>query len=107
MTMKGLDDFVGVRKTTLVRSLAGMLLLAACSGCQTARSFDQGCPGVYSGLRYYGEQIGDLPLDGKFFFTLDVPFSAILDTLVLPGTLFAKPRKPPLGWPQGCHWAAN
>jgi uncharacterized protein YceK len=62
---------------------------------------------VYSGLRYYGEQIGELPVDGKVFFTLDVPFTAVLDTLLLPGTFFVEPQKPSLGWPAGCRWAAR
>ena len=89
------------------RWIAAALLISFGTGCQTTRSFDQGCPGVYSGLRYYGEQIGELPVDGKIFFTLDVPLSAVLDTLLLPGTFFVEPRKPAPGWPAGCRWAAH
>ena len=107
MRMRRFGSLARGEKPVLRRFVAAALLVAACSGCQTARSFDQGCPGIYSGLRYYGEQLGDLPVDGKLFFTLDVPFSAILDTLLLPGTAFVDPQKPPLGWPTGCHWAGN
>lgn len=77
---------------------------ALATGCQTARSFEQGCPGIYSGVRYYNDQVGNLPADGKIFFTLDVPLSALLDTLLLPATAFVEPTKPPLGWPEGCRW---
>lgn len=75
--------------------------------CQTTRSFDQGCPGIYSGVRYYGDQFNDLPADGRLFFTLDLPLSAVLDTLLLPATAFMDRQKPPLGWPVGCQWAAR
>ena len=89
---------------TLAVLIAASTLTTA---CQTTRSFDQGCPGIYSGVRYYNDQLGNLPADGKVFFTLDLPLSAVLDTLLLPATAFAKPTKPPLGWPEGCRWAAR
>ncbi len=53
-------------------------------GCQTSRSWEQGCPGVYSGIRYYADQVGGLPVDGKIFFTLDLPLTAVADTTLLP-----------------------
>jgi uncharacterized protein YceK len=84
---------------------AAVLLLIVASGCQTTRSFDQGCPGVYSGLRYYGDQFDEVPFDGKIFFTLDVPLSAITDTLVLPFMFAVDRERPLLGWPIGCRWA--
>ena len=98
---------MNVRRTAAVP--LGMLFAASAFnvGCQTTRSFDQGCPGVYSGVRYYNDQLGDLPADGKLFFTLDLPMSAILDTLLLPATSFMERKKPPLGWPVGCQWAAH
>jgi len=89
----------------ILREVVVLLLLALLSGCQTSRSFDQGCPGVYSGVRYYADQIGGMPLDGKVFFTFDLPFSAVIDTLLLPATVFIEPEKPDLGWPVGCRWA--
>lgn len=87
-----------------------VLLLAPLSlslaGCQSTRSW-QTCPGIYSGMRYYADQLPELPADGKAFFTLDVPFSAIADTLALPVTAFAKPPTRPIGgWPIGCRWAS-
>ncbi len=32
--------------------------------CQTSRSWEQGCPGVCSGARYYWDQVGDLCTPG-------------------------------------------
>jgi uncharacterized protein YceK len=98
---------VNVRSTAAV-PLGTLIAASVLSvGCQTTRSFDQGCPGIYSGVRYYNDQIGDLPADGRLFFTLDLPLSAVLDTLLLPATAFMEQEKPPLGWPVGCQWAAH
>ncbi len=58
-------------------------------GCQTSRSWGQGCPGVYSGIRYHGDQVGGRPVDGKIFFTLDLPLTAVADTV--PVSVFMKP----------------
>ena len=88
----------------IARAVAALLLIACC-GCQTTRSFDQGCPGVYSGVRFYGDQIGDVPLDGKIFFTLDLPLSAVVDTLLVPVGLLVDRERPVGGWPPGCRWA--
>jgi len=83
-----------------------VLVLSACSvGCQSTRSWNQGCPGVYSGIKYYGDQIGELPLDGRLFFSIDLPLTAVVDTLALPFTAFADPRRPKGGFPIGCRWA--
>ena len=88
----------------ILRKVVLLLLLAPLFGCQTSRSFDQGCPGVYSGVRYYADQISETPFDGKVFFTFDLPLSAVLDTLLLPATVFIEPEKPEFGWPVGCRW---
>lgn len=87
--------------------LLGLLLGLAVSapGCQTLRSFDHGCPGVYSGVRSYGQRIQYLPADGVLFFTLDLPFTLIADTLALPVTSFADRREPDEGWVRSCRWA--
>lgn len=69
------------------------------------RSFQEGCADVYSGVRYYGDQIGTLPFDGKLFFTLDLPLTAVTDTLLLPLTAFAEPERPQAGFAPGCRWA--
>ena len=76
-------------------------------GCQTDRSWEQGCPGVYSGIRYYRDQVGGLPVDGKIFFTLDLPLTAVADTLVLPVSVFMEPKRPRHGFAPGCTWAAG
>jgi uncharacterized protein YceK len=83
------------------------MLVLSLYGCQTARSFDQGCPGFYSGVRYYTDQISEIPLDGKVFFTLDLPISAVFDTLLMPFGLMAERERPKGGWAPGCRWAAE
>ena len=87
--------------------LHGLLLgLVACAlGCQTIRSYDYGCPGVYSGTRSYNQRLTYLPLDGKLFFTLDLPFTLIADTLALPVTAFVDRQEPAAGWVPSCRWA--
>ena len=84
--------------------LLAAALVTSLAGCQTTRSWDAGCPGVYSGVRFYSSQRDSLPWDGKVFFTLDLPFSAIADTLLLPASAFASPKRPPSGWIPGCRW---
>ena len=91
----------------ILRGVVWVLLLALLCGCQTSRSFDQGCPGVYSGVRYYADQIAETPADGKIFFTLDLPLSAIADTLLLPATFFVEPARPETGWLAGCRWVGR
>ncbi len=76
-------------------------------GCQTSRSWEQGCPGVYSGVRYYGDQVGGLPVDGKIFFTLDLPLTIVADTTLLPVSVFMKPKRPRHGFAPGCAWATK
>ena len=85
----------------------GLASIAAITmpACQTARSWEEGCPGIYSGLRYYRDQLDSLPLDGKIFFTLDLPLTTVADTLVLPASAFAKPTRPKYGFTPGCTWA--
>ena len=84
-------------------ALGLLLLLPALSGCQSTRSWEH-CPGIYSGVRYYADQLPTLPADGKVFFTFDLPFTALADTLALPITAFANPRPPLAGYPIGCRW---
>ncbi|MDJ0852899.1 MAG: hypothetical protein QNK04_31400 [Myxococcota bacterium] len=76
------------------------------AGCQSVRSW-QDCPGVYSGVRYYSDQRPELPVDGKIFFSLDLPLTAVADTLALPATAFAKPSRRTGGYPVGCRWARH
>jgi len=88
-----------------VRRLAvlafGALLLV---GCQSTRSWQQGCPGIYSGVRYYADIRPEVPWDGQIFFTIDLIPTSIVDTLALPVTAFLKPKRPPGGFPVGCRW---
>ena len=69
------------------------------------RSFEHGCPGIYSGVRFYNDHISEIPLDGKLFFVADLPFSALADTLLLPVTSFSDSKPPDRGYPPGCRWA--
>jgi uncharacterized protein YceK len=94
-----------VASGTRARLALFSLLLVVVPGCQTARSWDQGCPGIYSGVRFYRDQYDWLPVDGKIFFTIDLPLTALADTLTLPVSAFAKPTPPPHGWSPGCRWA--
>ena len=91
----------------VVRSILCAMLLCASSGCQTVRSWYHGCPGVYSGVRFFGDQLDWLPFDGKVFFSVDLPFSAVADTLSLPVTFFVSPERPKEGYVRGCRWAEN
>lgn len=89
--------------------LAAILLLALAlplGGCASLRSWTSGCPGVYSGVRYTSELWPWLPFDGRVFYGLDVPFSALVDTLAVPVTAFVGPREAgQAGVVRGCHWA--
>ncbi len=93
-----------MRSRCLVFGLASIAAIAM-PACQTVRSWEEGCPGIYSGLRYYSDQLNSLPLDGKIFFTLDLPLTTVADTLVLPASAFAKPTRPKYGFTPGCTWA--
>jgi len=92
---------------TLRRWLVAGSISTLLSGCQTARSFEAGCHDVYSGVRFYTDQVAELPPGGKLFFSLDLPFTAVADTLLLPATAFLEPTRPPLGWTPGCRWAGR
>ena len=76
-------------------------------GCQTSRSWEKGCPGPYSGVRYYRERMGQLPVDGKIFFTFDLPITIAADTALLPMSVFMKPKRPTGGFASGCKWAMH
>jgi uncharacterized protein YceK len=95
------------RGRCLARTLLGAATLLGLSGCQTFRSWEQGCPGIYSGVRFYAEQVGELPIDGQVFFTMDLILTSLADTLSLPGTAFAEPEAPAGGFALGCRWATR
>ena len=97
-------DLTRVEKR-LVGFLLATLVGLSLAGCQTTRSWDAGCPGVYSGVRYFGDQRDSLPWDGKLFFALDLPLTAAADTLLLPAAAFVDRVEPPSGWVVGCRWA--
>jgi uncharacterized protein YceK len=92
------------QRVVLKRLWIAVLLLISITGCQTARSWSDDCPGVYSGVRYFASQRDSLPWDGKVFFTLDLPLTVVIDTLLLPVSAFVDPVKSESGWVPGCRW---
>jgi hypothetical protein len=44
-------------------------------------------------------------VDGKLFFTLDLPLTAVADTILLPVSVFMEPKRPRYGFAPGCTWA--
>ncbi len=49
--------------------------------------------------------MGELPVDGKVFFTLDLPLTAVSDATLPPVSVFMKTKRPKCGFPPGCTWA--
>lgn len=92
-----------------MRCLQLLWLIAACSllGCQTARSWSEGCPGVYSGVRYFQNNVSYLPFHEKIASLLDLPVSTALDTALLPVTVFMKSKRPTRNSTRGCRRVAN
>jgi len=97
-------DSMGERRVVLKGWWVAVLLLISIAGCQTTRSWNDGCPGVYSGMRYFSSQRSSLPWDGKVFFTLDLPLTIAADTLLLPASVWVEPTRPNSGWVPGCRW---
>ena len=95
---------MGEQRVVLKQLSIAVLLLISIAGCQTARSWSDNCPGVYSGVRYFASQRESLPWDGKVFFTLDLPLTVVADTLLLPASAWVDPVKPISGWVPGCRW---
>jgi uncharacterized protein YceK len=85
--------------------LIAAVLVGSMMGCQTARSWNAGCPGVYSGVRYFASQQSTLPWDGKIFFTFDLPLTLVADTIALPVSSWIDRKRPEAGWVAGCRWA--
>ena len=87
------------------RWLIAVVLLGSTLGCQTVSSWDSGCPGIYSGARYFRSQRDSLPWDGKVFFAFDLPLTLVADTLLLPWSAWVDRETPLGGWVAGCRWA--
>jgi hypothetical protein len=51
--------------------------------------------------------MGQLPVDGKIFFTFDLPITIAADTALLPMSVFMKPERPTGGFASGCKWAMH
>jgi uncharacterized protein YceK len=88
-----------------LQGLILVALIASLTGCQTARSWNAGCPGLYSGVRFFADQQSSLPWDGQIFFMLDLPLTVAADTALLPFSALVDPQKPQGGWMPGCRWA--
>ncbi len=85
--------------------LVAAVLLGSMKGGQTARSWNSGCPGAYSGVRYFASQQSTLPWDGKVFFTFELPLTLVADTILLPVSAWVDRETPETGWVAGCRWA--
>lgn len=92
-----------------MRWLILLYLITASSllGCQTSRSWREGCPGVYSGVRYFQNDASYLPFDERIAALLDLPVSAAFDTVLLPVSVFMKPKRPSYGFSRGCQWVMH
>lgn len=84
----------------MTRCLLSLLLVIGLSGCASVRTLDAAKPGapiIYSGTRldWYSLHGGCCPLDrfgahAPKYAGLDLPASALLDTLLLPFALAAE-----------------
>jgi uncharacterized protein YceK len=91
-------------KRWLTPGIILIVLLPWLTGCQTFRSWNSGCPGIYSGVRFFASQQSTLPPDGQVFFLLDFPLTFVTDTLLLPAAFLVEPSEPKSGWVPGCRW---
>jgi len=79
--------------------VAALFALGLLTGCSSFASLNDGCPGVYSGVKYNRAfEESDLVTwqensDQELLLLVDLPLSAVMDTVLLPYTLFAKPGK--------------
>ena len=92
---------VGVRAWRAARScIVGLALLLALPGCASVRTLDAAKPGapiIYSGTRldWYSLRGGCCPMDrfgaeAPKYPGLDLPFAALLETLLLPFAVAAE-----------------
>jgi len=65
-------------------SLASLLLLLLASGCGSITSRWIGEKGNYSGVQYDVQRLTHINNEAEHVVALDIPLSAILDTLLLP-----------------------
>ena len=87
--------------------VAALVAAALLTGCGTINSFANGCGGVYSGFYTDFEYLDsyDEFHDGWDFAVvgLDIPLSALADTVALPVTAFLEPSA---NQATGCNWAS-
>ena len=92
-----------MRTLTIFAAIAAAALL---TGCGTVNSYANGCGGVYSGFETDMEYLNTYHEfhDGWDYATvgLDIPLSAVIDTVALPVTAFLEPRA---NRTIGCNWA--
>lgn len=92
-----------MRRISILAAIAAAVLL---SGCGTINSYANGCGGVYSGIltdvEYLDSYRGFHDSWDYSNVGLDVPLSAITDTVALPVTAFLDPSA---NKTFGCNWA--
>ena len=83
-----------MNKASLVLLLMALLLNSGCASVRTLDAAQQGAPVIYSGTRldWYSLQGGCYPVErfgahAPKCAALDLPFSLLLDTLLLPWAL--------------------
>jgi uncharacterized protein YceK len=88
--------------------VAALLALGLLTGCSTLASLNEGCPGVYSGVKYNRAfEESDVVTwrktpDQQVILLVDLPLSAALDTILLPFTWFVGSREHSADGP-GCE----
>lgn len=97
---------VNMRGLLILPTITAMAALQI--GCGTLSSYNNGCSGVYSGVRTDVEYLGEYHefRDGWDYATvaMDIPLSSVLDTVALPATAFIKTRSQHT---LGCEWAGR
>ena len=82
------DEFIMIRNVLLTLMMcSGMVLL---SGCSSVMSHTGGKEGTYPGTRSSAQTLGDSDTNWgvKSLVALDMPFTAVMDTLLLPWDMF-------------------
>jgi uncharacterized protein YceK len=55
-------------------------------------------------VRYFQNDASYLPFDERIAALMDLPVSAAFDTVLLPVSVFMKPKRPSYGFSRGCQW---
>ncbi|MEN8181347.1 MAG: hypothetical protein ABFS46_02300 [Myxococcota bacterium] len=101
----------------MLRWIALLIPLSLVPGCGTISSYASDCPGVYSGFHYdrdllreYSSDLATWLPEGRlrnawdpWAIALDLPISALADTVTVPLGWVVRPDPDPLAH-MGCRW---